>query len=75
MYRDLPLRQRTLFFPYIRISSYSLYMGKFYIRFEVITGTPSGDSRVNVNDIHSQSFYNLQEYPFEAKDVILSIPI
>ena len=48
-------------------------MGKFYIKCEVITGYPSGDSRENVNDIHSQSFDNLQEYPFEAKDVILSL--
>ena len=48
-------------------------MGKFYVRCEVITGYPSGDSRKNVNDIHSQSFDNLQEYPFEAKDVILSL--
>ena len=55
-------------FPYIRISS--LYMGKFYVRYEVIAGNPSGDSRVNVNDVHSQSFDNLQEYPSEAKDVI-----
>ena len=48
-----------------------LYIGKFYVRCEVITGYPSGDSRQN--DIHSQSFDNLQEYPFEAKDVILSL--
>ena len=47
-------------------------MGNFYIRCEVITGYPSGDSRGNVNEIHSQLFDNLQEYPFEAKDVILS---
>ena len=56
---------------YIRISC--LYMGEFYVRCEVITGYPSGDSRVNVNEIHSQSLDNLQEYPFEAKDVILSL--
>ena len=48
-------------------------MGKFYVRCEVITGYPSGDSQKNVNDIHSQSFDNFQEYPFEAKDVILSL--
>ena len=39
------------------------------MRCEVITGYPSGDLRANVNDIHSQSFDNLQEYPSEAKDV------
>ena len=50
-----------------------LYMGKFYVRCEVLTGYPSGNSRENVNDIHSQSFDNLQEYPFEAKGVILSL--
>ena len=48
-------------------------MGEFYVRCEVITGYPSGDSRENVNEIHSQSLDNLQEYPFEAKDVILSL--
>ena len=36
--------------------------GKFYVRCEVITGYPSGDSRENVNEIHS-----------ETKDVILSL--
>ena len=36
------------------------------------TRCPSGDS--DVNEIHSQLFYNyLQEYPFEANDVILSL--
>ena len=50
-----------------------LHMGNFYVRCEVITGYPSGDSRENVNDIHSQSFGNLQEYRFETKDVILSL--
>ena len=50
-----------------------IYMGKFYVRCEVITGYPSGDSRENVNEIHSQLFHNLQEYPFEAKHVILSL--
>ena len=45
-------------------------MGKFYVRCEVITGNPSGDSHL---DIHSQSFDNLQKYPFEAKDVILPL--
>ena len=48
-------------------------MGKFYVRCEVITGYSSGDTQENVNGIHSQSFDNLQEYPFEAKDVILSL--
>ena len=45
-------------------------MGNFYVRCEVITGYPSGDSRVNVNEIHSQL---CNEYTFEAKDVILSL--
>ena len=48
-------------------------MGKFYVRCEVITGYPSGESRENVNEIHSQSFDKLQEHSFEAKDVILSL--
>ena len=47
-------------------------MGKFYVRCEIITGYPCDDSRENVNEIRSESFDNLQEYPFEAKDVILS---
>ena len=46
-------------------------MGKFYVKCEVTTEYPFGDSRENVNEIHSQSFDNLQESPFEAKDVIL----
>ena len=43
-------------------------MGNFYVRCEVIMGYPSGDSRVNVNEIHSQLCIT-----FEAKDVILSL--
>ena len=30
------------------------YMGNFSVRFEVITGYHSGDSRENVNEIHRQ---------------------
>ena len=31
-----------------------VYMGNFYVRCEVRTECPSGDSRGNVNEIHSQ---------------------
>ena len=31
-----------------------LYMGNFYVRYERITGYPSGDSWGNVNEIHGQ---------------------
>ena len=46
-----------------------VYMGNFYVRCELITGYPSGDSKGNVNEIYSQLFYNLQEYALEAKDI------
>ena len=47
-----------------------LYMGNFYIRCEVKTWWPSGDSWGNIHKIYSQTFSNLQEYAFEANDVI-----
>ena len=31
-----------------------VYMGNFYVRCEVRIGCPSGDSRGNLNEIHSQ---------------------
>ena len=65
---DLLLRQKTCFFPYIRVSPQCI-CGNFYVRCEVIAGYPSGDSKGNVNDIHNQVFYHLHEYPFEAKVV------
>ena len=50
-----------------------VYMGNFYVRCEVRTGCPSGDSGGNLNEIHSQLLTKLQEYLFETIDVILSL--
>ena len=40
-----------------------VYMGNFYVRCELRARCPSGDSGGNLNEIHSQLFTKLQEYP------------
>ena len=45
-------------------------MGNFYIRCEVITGYPSGDSRV---DLNANSMMNALGFTFEEKEVIHSL--
>ena len=45
---------KDVIFLYSYKGIFPVYMGNFYVRCEVITGYPSGDSKGNVNEIHSQ---------------------
>ena len=43
-----------------------VYMGNFYVRCEVITGYPSGDSQVNVMRFIANSLMKAQGFIFEV---------